>query len=305
MLYNVEFWDKDGKRHTGIYIPIDPKYVLQGQKYGSNKSVVGLLVIPNVPSVSNVRTGVSFGSNNTLTGILQLPATNEVLSGIGYGANGTEFVGTVTIGSNAPGTSTNDATIGYVLTNREFWLQDGTRLVGIYYPVLSPADVRAGVSFGSNQSLQGTLTNRSSITQGNLTISLPNGIYEGKQTVATDSDLVAGNVRTGKNIFGTDGSLTLPEVTNVQKGVQYGANGTEYTGTLKVPFLPQRTGQVQTLRAGDDGNYKKGYTGGYTNSGGDWDGNTRFKVTNISGGDVVIDNLTGLMWTFDRFDVDI
>jgi hypothetical protein len=47
------------------------------------------------PTQSNVRLGIQFG-NGTFTGNVVLPPVDQVVLGVGYGANGTEFIGTFT-----------------------------------------------------------------------------------------------------------------------------------------------------------------------------------------------------------------
>lgn len=48
------------------------------------------------PSQNDVRSGVTFGS--IYTGNMTLPATTNVLTGVQYGANGTEYTGSATGG---------------------------------------------------------------------------------------------------------------------------------------------------------------------------------------------------------------
>ena len=50
------------------------------------------------PSEDDVRLGVTF---DAFTGNLELPAEADVLAGVDYGANGTEFTGTATGGGGA------------------------------------------------------------------------------------------------------------------------------------------------------------------------------------------------------------
>lgn len=218
VLYQIEFWDSDGKRHTGVYIPVE---------------------------INNVRQGSNFGANNSQAGTLVLPAESQVLTGVNYGAAGTEFTGTLTY-INQPGTGVRDASSAAVLTNNEFWQQDGHRASGTYYTVTAN-NVRQGTSYGPNNSITGT--------------------------------------------------ITLPSQAQVQKGAAYGANGSEYTGTYGTgKFLPARTGLVTSYYANDDAVKRKGYTGGYTNTDGSWNGSTRFTD---NGNNTVTDNVTGLMWTKD------
>ena len=60
-------------------------------------------------------------------------------------------------------------------------------------------------------------------------------------------------------------------------------------------YLAMRTGSIiWSNTSGYDGFYRKGYTGGYTNADGSWNGATRF-TDNLD--QTVTDNVTGLMWT--------
>ncbi|MBN1897474.1 MAG: DUF1566 domain-containing protein, partial [Spirochaetes bacterium] len=95
----------------------------------------------------------------------------------------------------------------------------------------------------------------------------------------------------GKRLIGT---FIPANPAHVQQGVRYGANGTEFTGALEMKYLPQRTGQITSYTQNDDGDLRKGYTGGFTNADGSWNGSTRFI---INGDGTATDNLTGLMWT--------
>ncbi len=65
-------------------------------------------------------------------------------------------------------------------------------------------------------------------------------------------------------------------------------------GTIGTNFFILRTGQIMSYIAGDDGTYRKGFTKGYTNADGSWNGATRFTD---NGDNTVTDNITGLMWT--------
>lgn len=157
--------------------------------------------------------------------------------------------GMASLGTNKSGTSTNDVTKGAVVINFEYWTYNGNRYSGVYYPV-SANNVKSSITYGANNSVTG--------------------------------------------------NLYLPAQSDVRINVNYGANGTEYTGTYsgnistnKYYFI--RTGQVIKYTNRDDGTYKNGYTGGYTNADGSWNGSTRFSTN--AAGDVVIDNVTGLQWT--------
>jgi len=73
----------------------DPADVLLGVTYGDPVNIlVGTFETTGgiIPSVSDVRAGVQVGSG---IGNLVLPATFDVLAGIGYGSNGSEYIGSL------------------------------------------------------------------------------------------------------------------------------------------------------------------------------------------------------------------
>jgi hypothetical protein len=66
-----------------------------GYAYDSEDTVIGTLdpAVGEMPDPEDVRFGVPVQAT---TGVLQLPAESQVLIGVGYGAYGTEFEGTLT-----------------------------------------------------------------------------------------------------------------------------------------------------------------------------------------------------------------
>ncbi len=170
-------------------------------------------IFSNIPSTNDLRAGVSGG-------VLYLPNPGDVKNSVNYGASGTEYSGTYT--------------------------SDATAVAG---------DIRIDkTGYANGSKITGTLSTQGNQTgvNGNPVINLTNGIYEAKTATAQDSDLLAGNVRKGVNVFGTLGTFT---------------------------GIPIKTGQVTSYRAGDDAIYRKGFTGGYTNADGSWDGTARFTDT--------------------------
>ena len=89
------------------------------------------------------------------------------------------------------------------------------------------------------------------------------GYYEATNLTQVDADLVAGNILTNVIIFGVSGTVST--------------NAT-------FPATVQKTGQTNSYRVGDDGDYKKGVA---------WP-NPRFAIQ--ANTNLVRDNLTGLMW---------
>ena len=101
-------------------------------------------------------------------------------------------------------------------------------------------------------------------TNGARSIPLPDGLYTGGKTAtAADTNLVAGNIKSGTTIFGVAGS--------------YGGGG------ATVPIPVGKTGQTTVYQPGDNGTWQKGVA----------PPTPRFS-DNLNG--TVTDNATGLIW---------
>jgi len=78
--------------------------VLDGVDYGpTGADFTGTVLIGagvGYPAVGNVRLAVVYGESNEFIGTLALPTVGQVESGVGYGASGTEFTGTLVAGSS-------------------------------------------------------------------------------------------------------------------------------------------------------------------------------------------------------------
>jgi hypothetical protein len=181
--------------------------------------------------------------------------------------------------------NTDGAAPGEVLTGRTYW---GLRTDGTWGPRTGTAAV------GNN--VDGP--------DGAKTFTIPDGLYSGsKQATAQDSDLVAGNVRAGANIFGVAGDSNVVDTSSgdattedILSGAIAWVDGIEVIGTYPLAPVP-RTGQTQcytttsgsetpcpaTGYPGQDGEYQKGVA---------WP-NPRF-ITSTAG--IVTDTLTGLIW---------
>ena len=91
-------YDSPASQKTGnVRVPPESK-VETGYAYGPNDALTGLLqpFIGTIPAVTDVRSGVNYGENDALLGVLESPVPSQVLVGVGYGAYGTEFEGTLT-----------------------------------------------------------------------------------------------------------------------------------------------------------------------------------------------------------------
>ncbi len=123
------------------------------------------------------------------------------------------------------------------------------------------ADVLAGKTFSGTAGfgVTGTMPNNGavSIVPTTSVQTIAAGYHDGGGTVAGDTDLVPGNIKSGVEIFGVTGAFT-------------GGTG---GGLLK-------TGQTTSYGPGSDGDLRKGVARSYTDNG---DG-------------TITDNVTGLMW---------
>ena len=89
----------------GASYPLESDVLQTAPTYGDSINVLNGTFVPagaTIPAVSDVREGVAVGAG---VGILELPTVNQVLLGVGYGANGVEFTGTLSAASEADGVS--------------------------------------------------------------------------------------------------------------------------------------------------------------------------------------------------------
>lgn len=106
--------------------------VLEGTVYGNINQFTGILdPDAGIPDVSKVRDGVVFGSSGQFTGISQMPVVSTVLSGIGYGASGTEYTGTLQVtGTPVP----IYPSVENVLIGVQFGSVGDVPMIGVYEP---------------------------------------------------------------------------------------------------------------------------------------------------------------------------
>lgn len=134
-----------GSATGGGNYPLEAQ-VLDGVVYGDTSQYTGTLdPDAGVPDETKVRDGVIYGSNNQFTGVSQMPVISTVLSGIGFGANGTEYVGTLQVsGTPTPiYPSVEDVLIGI-----EFGNLGDVPMVGVYEPA-HPSVVKIDEYYGA------------------------------------------------------------------------------------------------------------------------------------------------------------
>lgn len=82
-------------------------------------------------------------------------------------------------------------------------------------PTVSAGYVSSGTAGNASVSLTASVTTKAAatITPGTTNQEIAAGTYlTGKQTIAGDADLIGANIVSGKNIFGVDGTATLPSI---------------------------------------------------------------------------------------------
>jgi len=236
-----------------------------GFKTGTMPNRGGVSFTPGTEARS-IQEGYYDGSGS-VAGDADLVADN-IASGISiFGVNGTH----TGIGGNVQDTSSGDAVASDILLGKKAWV-DGVEVTGT-------------VPAGSN----------ASGTDGSLTITIPDGLYTGSKTaMASDTDLVSGNIRSGVSIFGVAGDSNVVNTssgdaltTDILAGKKAWVDGVELTGNGSLtggalaPVV--KTGQTTSYVTDDDGALERGKA---------W-ANPRFTD---NGDGTVTDNNTGLIW---------
>lgn len=97
--------------------------------------------------------------------------------------------------------------------------------------VPSPVNVRNGTSVGAGASGTAYIPSAANVRAGTAT-----DATTGTLAVPSPND-----VRSGTNVDATTGNATFPGQIHVENGVQYGTNGTQYTGTRSSGLTTQRS----------------------------------------------------------------
>ena len=164
-------------------------------------------------SAANIRKGSTIAG---VAGTIEFPDQIAVASGVGYGAEGTEFTGS---SAEIPATCSTDGQIGCITTvafkaanlvSAADKLLSGTILAGVAGNVTLPAanKVLSDTSFGVLDGTQGTVEDCSSNGDNNCYVD-SSSIYD----AADLSNLLEENIKSGVTIAGTAGdypSSTYP-----------------------------------------------------------------------------------------------
>ena len=242
----------------------NPEHVMAGKTYwgltsGKWGKQTGTMVTQTLNAANN-NVAAGYYAATTLSAVDANLASANIKAGVTiFGVNGKPEVVDTTSG---------DAVAGEILSGKKAWV-DGNEV-------------------------SGNMTNvgAQNITPTTSNVTITQGYHSGAGQVAGDADLVAGNIKSGVNLFGVDGDSNVVDTSSgdataadIKSGKKAWANGTEVTGTFVGVRIP-KTGVTVAYDIGDDGSLQKGIA---------WP-NPRFTD---NGNGTITDNLTNLMWTKD------
>lgn len=227
---------------TASIDPIEPFYTDDGQvKLLFNKNMLGQA------STSQVLEDVTFSSANgmSLTGTM---ANNGQTSGTITSQGGTYIIpaGYTTGGTVTANISSGSTTVSGSASASSATITTGngtltlTKSVSIT-PSVSAGYISSGTQGSVNISLTASVTTKAAatITPSTSNQTIASGTYlTGTQTIAGDADLVAGNIKSGVNIFGVTGTYSglntsdaNASASDINSGKTAYVNGTKITGT--------------------------------------------------------------------------
>ena len=205
-----------------------------------------------IPSAGDVRAGVGFGASGVeYTGTMVVPSVDDVQESVPYGSGGIEYTGVLGL----PDVSEVKLLVGYGANDTEYTGTLESTDPGISNVIKDTAyviesDAKTGTFDEAARNVG--VTGDKILTGNSITIQSINtaGTFDeaARNTDPGETNVVLG---TTYKILSDDktGNVTLPSVGNVRLSVTYGALGTEYTGTLDVDAQEVMEAQVILLRS--------------------------------------------------------
>lgn len=197
---------------TGNVVEPTTANVRSGTTFGTLSTLTGLL---DLPSINNVRLATIFDSG-TKTGNVRIPATTDVRSGVVF-----DSLDSLTGLLDLPAIS--NVRLGIIFDN-------GTKTGNVRIPATS--DVRFGTLFDTLDSLTGIL-NLPSINDVRLSIIFDNGTKTGNVRLPAIADVRFGTLF--DSLDSLTGILNLPSINDVRLAIVFD-NGTK-TGNVRVPVV--------------------------------------------------------------------
>lgn len=171
----------------------------------------------------------SSGQRHTATGDSDLISSNLVTGNNIFGANGSESLETHSnCGADGQLSCVTHSSFPAMATaGAANKILSGQTLGGVNGNISLPtqSSVRSGTNYGvGGSSLTGTLADCSADGQS--------GCISNSSFTAGAVSGAADKIRTGQTLAGVSGNVTLPLANQVAQGVQFGINGTQFTGTV-------------------------------------------------------------------------
>ena len=199
----------------------------------------------DVPSVEIPLSGSSGNAEFYDTSDATLESGDKMLSGNTAYADGTKYTGTIATKTGTDITASGDtvtvpagyyasqqtksvasgsATAPATISGTSASVSTGTNTLTLsktisVTPTVSAGYVSSGTAGNSNVSLTASVTTKAAatITPGTSNQTIASGTYlTGTQTISGDSNLVASNIVYGKSIFGVNGSVQVPIISQDQ-----------------------------------------------------------------------------------------